>query len=68
MTEDMLFARIVWGEIPADSVCQDELVTAFRDINPCAPTHVLIVLMFVVAFSCLVAVLEGVTLPGGFQV
>ena len=68
MAEDMLFARIVWGEIPADIVCQDELVTAFRDINPCAPTHILIVLMFVVASSCPVAVLEGVTLPGGFQV
>src|SRR5690606_8146612 len=30
-------------EIPADIVYQDDLVTAFRDINPQAPTHVLIV-------------------------
>lgn len=38
-----IFSRIVAGEIPADIVYQDELVTAFRDINPKAPTHVLIV-------------------------
>lgn len=38
-----LFAKIVAGEIPADIVYQDELVTAFRDINPQAPTHLLIV-------------------------
>lgn len=38
-----LFARIVNGELPADIVHQDERVTAFRDINPAAPTHVLVV-------------------------
>ena len=38
-----LFAKIVRGEIPSDTVYQDDLVTAFRDINPIAPTHVLIV-------------------------
>lgn len=38
-----IFAKIVRGELPADIVYQDELVTAFRDINPQAPTHVLIV-------------------------
>ena len=38
-----LFAKIVSGEIPADVLYQDELVTAFRDINPQAPTHILIV-------------------------
>ncbi len=38
-----LFAKIVRGEIPADIVYQDESVTAFRDINPIAPTHILIV-------------------------
>ncbi len=43
MTEDTLFSRIVSGDIPADIVYQDDLVTAFRDINPQAPTHVLIV-------------------------
>lgn len=38
-----LFARIVNGEIPADMVYQDDQVSAFRDINPQAPVHVLIV-------------------------
>ena len=38
-----LFAKIVRGEIPADIVYQDELVTAFRDIQPAAPVHLLIV-------------------------
>ncbi|MGC9494402.1 HIT domain-containing protein, partial [Vibrio genomosp. F10] len=35
--------KIIDKEIPADIVYQDELVTAFRDINPRAPIHVLIV-------------------------
>jgi histidine triad (HIT) family protein len=38
-----LFAKIIRGEIPSDTVYQDDLVTAFRDINPAAPTHILIV-------------------------
>lgn len=38
-----LFEKIVAGEIPADIVHQDDEVTAFRDINPAAPTHILIV-------------------------
>jgi histidine triad (HIT) family protein len=41
--EDTIFGRIVRGEIEADVVYRDELVTAFRDISPRAPTHVLIV-------------------------
>jgi len=43
MSEDTIFSRIVRGEIPADIVYQDDLVTAFRDINPQAPTHVLVI-------------------------
>ncbi len=42
-TEDTIFARIVRGEIPATIVYRDEQVTAFRDIAPVAPTHILIV-------------------------
>ncbi len=38
-----IFAQIVRGEVPADLVYQDELVTAFRDVQPQAPTHILIV-------------------------
>ncbi len=43
MSEETLFSKIVKGELPADIVFQDKLVTAFRDINPQAPTHILIV-------------------------
>ncbi len=43
MSDGSLFSKIVRGEIPADVVYRDELVTAFRDIRPQAPTHVLIV-------------------------
>lgn len=43
MANDTLFLKIVKGEIPADVVYRDELVTAFRDIHPQAPVHVLIV-------------------------
>jgi histidine triad (HIT) family protein len=40
---DCLFCRIVQGEIPADVVHRDDEVVAFRDINPRAPTHILLV-------------------------
>ena len=40
---DCLFCKIVAGEIPADIVHETESTVAFRDINPQAPTHVLIV-------------------------
>jgi histidine triad (HIT) family protein len=40
---DCLFCRIVAGEIPSDRVHEDELVIAFRDITPRAPTHVLLI-------------------------
>ena len=43
MTEETLFSRIVKGEIDADIVYSDELVTAFRDVNPQMPVHILIV-------------------------
>jgi len=40
---DCLFCRIASGEIPASIVYQDERVVAFRDINPQAPVHVLLI-------------------------
>ncbi|MEJ2540483.1 MAG: HIT domain-containing protein [Gemmatimonadota bacterium] len=43
MSQDTVFGKIVQGEIPADIVHQDDLVTAFRDISPQAPTHILVV-------------------------
>jgi histidine triad (HIT) family protein len=38
-----LFCRILAGEIPSDEVVSSEHVYAFRDINPAAPTHVLVI-------------------------
>lgn len=40
---DCIFCKIVSGEIPSTNVYKDDQVTAFRDINPAAPTHILIV-------------------------
>ncbi|HUY75315.1 MAG TPA: histidine triad nucleotide-binding protein [Ktedonobacterales bacterium] len=41
--DNCLFCRIVTGAIPATRVYEDDTVIAFRDINPGAPTHVLII-------------------------
>ena len=43
MTDGCLFCKIISGEIPGTIVFRDEQATAFRDINPAAPTHILIV-------------------------
>ncbi len=43
MTRDCIFCKIAAGEIPAKLVYQDEHVTAFHDIDPKAPVHVLII-------------------------
>lgn len=40
---DCLFCKIRDGEIPADLVYQDDEVLAFNDVNPQAPTHLLII-------------------------
>ena len=40
---DCLFCKIIAGEIPSSKVYEDEKVYAFRDINPQAPVHVLVV-------------------------
>lgn len=40
---DCLFCKIVAGEIPSTKVYEDELVLAFRDITPKAPTHILVI-------------------------
>lgn len=41
--ENCIFCKIVAGKIPSENVFQDELITAFRDINPVAPVHILII-------------------------
>ena len=43
MKADCLFCRIVRGEIPAKLVAQTDECIAFRDINPQAPVHVLVI-------------------------
>ena len=43
MAEETIFNKIIRKEVPADIVYQDTLVTAFRDIAPLAPCHILIV-------------------------
>ena len=43
MAQETIFSKIIRREIPSNIVYQDNLVTAFRDIHPQAPTHILIV-------------------------
>lgn len=43
MPEETIFRKIIDKEIPSDMLYQDEFVTAFRDIAPQAPTHILII-------------------------
>lgn len=43
MAEKTIFAKIIDREIPADIVYEDDRSLAFRDINPAAPTHILII-------------------------
>jgi histidine triad (HIT) family protein len=40
---DCIFCKIVAGQIPCDRVAETERVLAFRDINPAAPVHVLVI-------------------------
>ncbi len=40
---DNIFAKILRGEIPCDKVLENDHVLAFRDINPLAPVHVLVI-------------------------
>ena len=40
---DCIFCKIIAGELPSTNVFHDEQVTAFRDLHPAAPTHILIV-------------------------
>ena len=40
---DCIFCKIIAGDIPSTKVYEDDLVYAFRDINPQAPTHILVI-------------------------
>ena len=76
---DCLFCKIIAGEIPSAKVYEDEHVYAFRDINPQAPTHILVVPKehigsaaelteenYAAAARCLVAEREALT--GGYRI
>ena len=41
--DNNIFARILRGEVPAKTIYEDEHVLAFHDINPLAPTHILVI-------------------------
>ncbi len=43
MSADCLFCKIVAGDVPSTRVHEDDLVIAFRDIAPRAPTHILVI-------------------------
>ena len=43
MAEKTIFKKIIDGEIPAEIVYEDELCLAFKDIQPAAPVHVLVI-------------------------
>ena len=41
--EDCVFCKIIKGEIPSEKVYEDEEILAFKDINPAAPIHILVI-------------------------
>lgn len=41
--DDCIFCKIIAGDIPADIIYEDDQVLAFRDLNPQAPTHALVI-------------------------
>ena len=43
MDNDCLFCKIIKGEIPSSKVYEDEFLLGFRDINPAAPIHILVI-------------------------
>ena len=43
MNNDCLFCKIIDGQIPSEKVYEDDSVLAFKDINPAAPIHILVI-------------------------
>lgn len=41
--EDCIFCKIIKGEIPSEKVYEDEEIVAFKDVNPAAPIHILVI-------------------------
>jgi histidine triad (HIT) family protein len=68
MASDCLFCRMASGEIPVDKVHQDDLVFAIRDINPQAPTHVLVIPVAHVASAAELTASDGPLVGRLFEV
>jgi histidine triad (HIT) family protein len=68
MPADCLFCRIAAGEIPATIVHRDEAIVAFRDLNPKAPTHILVVPVTHVASAAELTAADGPMLGRLFAV
>ena len=68
MASDCLFCRMASGEIPVDKVHEDDLVFAIRDINPQAPTHVLVIPVAHVASAAELTAADGPMLGRLFAV
>ena len=43
MDDNCLFCKIIRGDVPSSKVYEDEKVFAFKDINPAAPIHILLI-------------------------
>jgi histidine triad (HIT) family protein len=81
---DCLFCKIIDGVIPSSKVYEDDMCLAFRDINPQAPVHVLVIPKLHFAsmdevsaenskyvahiFECIPRIAEGEGLSGGYRV
>ena len=65
---DCLFCKIIAGEIPSTKVYEDETIYAFRDINPQAPTHILIVPKKHIACAAELTEADGATVGHIFAV
>ena len=68
MPDDCLFCRIVAGEIPSARLHEDDLVIAIRDINPQAPTHVLVLPKAHIASASVLTDADGPLLGRLFEV
>lgn len=64
---DCLFCKIAAGEIPSDTVYKSAEVVAFRDINPAAPTHVLVIPVRHVASAAELGSSDGALLAEIFE-
>lgn len=67
-TADCLFCRIIAGEIPATVVHRDDLVFAIRDINPQAPTHLLLITRAHIASAAELTTADGALVGAIFAV